>query len=158
MIALLAICLPRVPSFGFNPASPLKQGYGTPVFTRGPTANFTFRVDLDLEMSTSGNLIPLHMNNLHASIYSADTQKLIATGDTHGFTQKGGTSKPLNVSVLFDYSANNDSDTTCKRCLFSLTFSPNVHNRSVGNLVYSACKSSSLYASGSRPGMIHFFL
>jgi len=133
-VVFLAICLPRVPSFGFNPAAPLVAGWGTPTFTRGPTANFTFRTDLDLEMDTGGNVIPIHLNNIHAKIYSADTQKLIATGDTGGVTRKGNEAAPLNVSVLFDYSADNDTDTTW-------------------NLVYNACKSATLYASGSRPGL-----
>ena len=110
---LLAICLPRVPSFGFNPAAPLVAGWGTPTFTRGPTANFTFRADLDLEMDTTGNVIPIHLNNIHARIYSADTQKLIGTGDTGGVTRQGNSAAPLNVSVLFDYSADNDTDATC---------------------------------------------
>ncbi|KAF8315605.1 hypothetical protein DL93DRAFT_839469 [Clavulina sp. PMI_390] len=133
-ILFLVLCLPRVPSFGWNPASPINAGTGDPTFTRGPEANFTFYANLDLEMSTGGNIIPIHMNNIHASIYLSDTNKLIASGDTGSFNQRGGTNRPLNVSVLFHYSANNDSDSTW-------------------NLVYNACKSATLYASGSRPGL-----
>jgi hypothetical protein len=113
LVILLIICIPRVPSFGFNPAAPLVAGYGTPVFTRGPEANFTFRANLDLQIDTSGNVIPIHLDNIHARIYSSNTQELIATGDTGGFTRKGNSATPLNISMLFHYSANNDSDVTC---------------------------------------------
>lgn len=154
MVLLLVICIPRVPSFGFNPAAPLVAGSGDPAFTRGPQANFTFRANLDLQIDTSGNVIPIHLNNIHARIYSSDTQQLIATGDTGGFTRGGNSATPLNMSVLFNYSANNDSDTTCTS-LWSVVRPKErwLNIRHTGNLVYNACKSASLYASGSRPGM-----
>ncbi|KAF9516349.1 hypothetical protein BS47DRAFT_1381074 [Hydnum rufescens UP504] len=129
----LAICLPRVPSFAFNPTAPISTPTNTsnPVVTRGPTANFTFDAVLDLEMSTGGNIIPLHMNNIHANVFIVDTNKLVAQGNTGSFNRKGGTTRRLDIPVLVNYVAPNDTDTTW-------------------NLLYSACKSST---TSSRPGL-----
>ncbi|KAF8334684.1 uncharacterized protein EI90DRAFT_3049835 [Cantharellus anzutake] len=139
----LALFLPRVPSFGSNPNSPLttQQGSNVPVpsFTNGPVANFTFPAALDLEMDTGGNIIPIHINNIHAEIYLIDTNKLIATGDTGGFTRSPGKTKQLNIDVRFNYAADNTSDQTWA-------------------LVHNACKSSTFYPSGNRPGLNLFIL
>ena len=82
--------------------------------TRGPSANFTFAALLDLEMNTGGNIIPLHMNNIHASVYIVDTNKLIAQGNTGSFNRKGGATQRLDVPILINYVAPNDTDTTCE--------------------------------------------
>ena len=112
----LGICLPRTPSFAFNPTAPISTptNSSSPVVTRGPSANFTFAALLDLEMNTGGNIIPLHMNNIHASLYIVDTNKLIAEGNTGSFDRKGGATQQLDVPVLVNYVAPNDTDATCK--------------------------------------------
>jgi len=134
----LAIFLPRPPSFSSNPNSPLVAQQGSnvpkPSFITGPLANFTFPAVLDLEMNTNGNIIPIHMNNIHTEIYLIDTNKPIATGDTGAFNRAPGKSHPLNIDVTFDYSADNSTDETWTK----------VHN---------ACRSATLYSSGSRPGL-----
>jgi len=129
----LGICLPRTPSFAFNPTAPITTpaNSSTPVVTRGPSANFTFAALLDLEMNTGGNVIPIHMNNIHANVYIVDTNKLIGQGNTGGFTRKGGATQQLDIPVLVNYVAPNDTDTTW-------------------NLLYNACKST---VSSSRPGL-----
>lgn len=76
-------------------------------------------------MNTSGNLIPLHLNNIKASIYSADTSKLLGTGHSGAMTRKAGAAEPLNITVNWHYSADNDSDTTCMCLGFSFTSSVN---------------------------------
>jgi hypothetical protein len=115
----LAICLPRVPSFAFNPTAPITTPTNTskPVVTRGPTANFTFDAILDLEMNTGGNIIPLHMNNIRANVFVVDTNKLVAQGNTGSFNRKGGATQRLDVPILVNYVASNDTDTTCKYTL-----------------------------------------
>jgi hypothetical protein len=112
----LAICLPRTPSFAFNPSAPMTTptNSSNPVVTRGPSANFTFPALLDLEMNTGGNVIPIHMNNIHAKIYIVDTNKLIGQGDTGGFTRKAGATQQLDIPVLVNYVAPNDTDSTCE--------------------------------------------
>ncbi len=116
--ASLALFLPRAPSFSSNPNAPLtaRQGSNVPnsSFSTGPLANFTFPATLDLEMSTGGNIIPIHMNNVHAEIYLIDTNKPVATGNTGGFTRAPGKTQQLNIDIMFDYSADNSTDQTCK--------------------------------------------
>lgn len=83
------------------------------MFSRGPPATLAFNSTLDLEMNTSGNVIPLYTKNIHASIYLADTEKLIAEGDTGGFWRRPGAAEPLGINMLFSYLTDNSSDATC---------------------------------------------
>lgn len=119
----LAILLPRVPSFGFNDANPVQSNGGTPLFLRAPEANFTFNAKLDLEINTSGNIIPIHINNLHAKMYSIDDNKLIAEGNSGGMTFKGGSKKAFELPIVFSYAAANATDTTCTRFILYIFIS-----------------------------------
>ncbi|CUA68832.1 hypothetical protein RSOLAG22IIIB_03697 [Rhizoctonia solani] len=133
---LLAIFIPRVPSFGFQGDMPLNatSDGGNPQFSRTP-ANFSFDALVSLQVNTNGQVVlPLHFNNIHATIYDVTTSRQVAEGDLGGYTVPAKTYSEIKVPVTFSYEAANSSDITW------LNF-------------YNACKSKSQTTDGSRPGL-----
>ncbi|CAE6463917.1 unnamed protein product [Rhizoctonia solani] len=133
---LLAIMIPRVPSFGFQGDMPLNatSDGGNPQFSRTP-ANFSFDALVALQVNTEGQVVlPLHFNNIHATIYDVTTSRQVASGDLGGYTVPAKTYAEIQVPVTFSYEAANSSDTTW------LNF-------------YNACKSKSQVTGGQRPGL-----
>lgn len=133
---LLAIFIPRVPSFGFLGDAPLNatSDGGNPQFLRTP-ANFSFDALVSLQVNTNGQVVlPLHFNNIHATIYDVTTSRQVATGDLGGYTVPAKTYAAIQVPVKFAYEAANTSDTTW-------------------NNFYNACKSKTQVTGGQRPGL-----
>lgn len=127
-----------------------------PVFSRGPPAVFGFNATLDLQMNTAGNVIPIYMKNVHATIYSTDTEKAIATGDTGGFWRRPGAAEPLGIPIQFSYTSDNSSDATCELASQSTSSVRGLTDRChpstlIGNVIHNACEATNLYASGVRP-------
>ncbi|KAJ1303261.1 hypothetical protein OPQ81_011458 [Rhizoctonia solani] len=133
---LLAIFIPRVPSFGFQGDMPLNatSDGGNPQFSRIP-ANFSFDALVSLQVNTNGQVVlPLHFNNIHATIYDVTTSRQVASGDLGGYTVPAKAYTQIKVPVTFSYEAANSSDTTW------LNF-------------YNACKNKSQVTGGQRPGL-----
>lgn len=131
---LLAIFIPRVPSFGFLGDAPLNatSDGGNPQFSRVP-ANFSFNALVALQgkslvvllqvasnywiyaVNTNNQIVlPLHFNNIHATIYDTKTSRLVATGDLGKYSVPAKTFAQIKVPVMFSYEAANTSDITCK--------------------------------------------
>lgn len=108
---VLAFTIPRVPGFAFNGDTPL-SGSGSVVFSRTP-ANFSFNTNLDLQIDTNSNYLPLHLNNVHAQVFESDTNAKIAEGDLPGTTFPAKAFSNVLLPVTFNYTAVNDTDQTC---------------------------------------------
>ncbi|CAE6442788.1 unnamed protein product [Rhizoctonia solani] len=133
---LLAIFIPRVPGFGFQGDMPLNvtTDGGNPQFSRIP-ANFSFDALVSLQVNTNSQVVlPLHFNNIHATIYDVTTSRQVAEGDLGGYTVPAKAFSQVKVPVKFSYEAGNASDVTW------LNF-------------YNACKSKSQTSDGTRPGL-----
>lgn len=110
----LAFTIPRVPEFAFSETAPLKNGTAPPetIFSRSP-ANFSFAANVDLQIDTTSNFLPLKFNRLDAQVFDLETELLVATGN---LTNKKLPAKQLADILLplnFTYVATNDSDPTC---------------------------------------------
>jgi hypothetical protein len=102
----------------------------TPIqFSRVP-ANFTFPAILNIQIDTSGNVIPLHINSLHAEVYDLNTDVQVGEGDIAkgGMTIGAKEYKDVGVPVVFSYVATNDSDQTCE-CFVLFWFFSKVFER-----------------------------
>ncbi|KAF8607018.1 hypothetical protein BDV93DRAFT_468734 [Ceratobasidium sp. AG-I] len=133
---LLAIFIPRVPGFGFLGEAPLSAAAdgGNPQFLRSP-ANFSFDALIDLQVNTNSQVVlPLHFNNIHATVYDVTTSRLVATGDLGDYSVPAKSYAEIKVPVTFSYQAANSSDPTW------LNF-------------YNACKNKSQVTGGQRPGL-----
>ncbi|CAE7233934.1 unnamed protein product [Rhizoctonia solani] len=133
---MLAIFIPRVPSFGFLGDMPLNvtSDGGNPQFSRIP-ANFSFDAVVALQVNTNGQVVlPLHFNNIHATVYDVTTSRQVAEGDLGGYTVPAKAYSEIQVPIKFSYEAGNSSDITW------LNF-------------YNACKSKSQVTDGQRPGL-----
>ncbi|KAF8574224.1 hypothetical protein K439DRAFT_1399184 [Ramaria rubella] len=107
---VLAFTVPRVPGMAFNNNTPL-SGSSNVVFSRTP-ANFSFDTNLNLQIDTNGNFLPLHFNHIHAQVFETDTNQQIATGDISDKTLPAKTFNPLLFPVTFNFTAVNDTDQT----------------------------------------------
>ncbi|KAH7337057.1 hypothetical protein B0J17DRAFT_718955 [Rhizoctonia solani] len=133
---LLAVFIPRVPSFGFLGDMPLNatSDGGNPQFSRIP-ANFSFDALIALQVNTNGQVVlPLHFNKIHATVYDVTTSRQVASGDLKGYSVPAKSYAELKVPVTFSYEATNSSDATW------LNF-------------YNACRSKSQFTNGQRPGL-----
>ncbi|GAB1520683.1 hypothetical protein RhiTH_003771 [Rhizoctonia solani] len=133
---LLAILIPRVPSFGFLGDMPLNatSDGGNPQFSRVP-ANFSFDALVSLQVNTNGQIVlPLHFNNIRATIYEVESARQVASGDLGGYTVPAKTYAELKVPVTFSYEAANTSDVTWTK-------------------FYDACKNKSQVTGGKRPSL-----
>ncbi|KAF8713296.1 hypothetical protein RHS03_00974, partial [Rhizoctonia solani] len=151
---LLAILIPRVPSFGFLGDMPLNatSDGGNPQFSRVP-ANFSFDALVSLQVNTNGQIVlPLHFNNIRATIYEVESARQVASGDLGGYTVPAKTYAELKVPVTFSYEAANTSDVTCG--FFPFRFLHTVFDTALkGTKFYDACKNKSQVTGGKRPSL-----
>lgn len=133
---LLAVFIPRAPGFGFLGTAPLSAGPdgGNPQFLRSP-ANFSFDALIDLQVDTNSQVVlPLHFNNIKATVYDMTTSRQVGAGNLGGYTVPAKAFTAVKVPVTFSYEASNSSDTTW-------------------NNFYNACKNKSQVTGGVRPGL-----
>jgi hypothetical protein len=136
---LIAVCLPRVPSFAFQGNRPLVGANGTfansiPIkFSRAPT-NFTFPAYAQIEISTQANYLPLTITHLDAKLYDLETNRQVAFGTMGKKTFPAKSYPQFSLPMNFTYTALNDSDPTWKSW-------------------YDSCKNRALYADGQRPAV-----
>jgi hypothetical protein len=87
---------------------------GNPQFSRIP-ANFSFDALISLQVNTNGQVVlPLHFNNIRATVYEVESARQVASGNLGGYTVPAKTYAELKVPVTFSYEAANTSDVTCK--------------------------------------------
>ncbi|KAG8700247.1 hypothetical protein FRC08_004816 [Ceratobasidium sp. 394] len=133
---LLAVFIPRAPGFGFLGTAPLStpDDGGNPQFLRSP-ANFSFNALINLQVDTNSQVVlPLHFNNIKATVYDMTTLREVGTGSLGGYTVPAKAFSAIKVPVTFAYEAANSSDTTW-------------------NNFYNACKNKSQVTGGARPGL-----
>ena len=82
-------------------------------FSRAPT-NFSFPAYASLQFNTQENFLPLKFGRVHASVYDSDTDKLVGTGDTAGFSIPAKSFPKMLIPLNFTYFTSNSSDQTCE--------------------------------------------
>ena len=116
---VLAICIPRVPSFAFNGATPLVNATGSwgnavpTLFSRSP-ANFSFPAFASIQVNTQDNVLPVKLTHMEASVYDLDTNRLVGTGKFSSHTLPAKSFPQLLLPLNFTYIAANTSDQTCE--------------------------------------------
>ncbi|KAF8755239.1 hypothetical protein RHS01_05725 [Rhizoctonia solani] len=133
---LLAILIPRVPSFGFLGDMPLNAT------SDGGNPHEHKRSDRP----------PIAFNNIRATIYEVESARQVASGDLGGYTVPAKTYAELKVPVTFSYEAANTSDVTCG--FFPFRFLHTVFDTALkGTKFYDACKNKSQVTGGKRPSL-----
>jgi len=125
----LAFVIPRVPDFAIKGSSPLTSATGwfnqsiTAQFSRAP-ANFTFPANIQLQVDTNSNFLPVVFKHLDAQVYDLNSFHVVATG--HLNRTKFPAKKFINIQMPlnFSYVATNDSDLTCQPTLSYFVFLP----------------------------------
>lgn len=118
IVIVIAICLPRVPSFSFNGDHPLANATGDwnnaipRSFSRSP-ANFSFPAFADLQLNTQDTFVPVNFKHLRAEIFDSDTNRLVATGDLPHTIVPAKSFPDILLPLNFTYFATNDTDQTC---------------------------------------------
>jgi len=108
--SLLLFTIPRVPGFAFNGDTPL-SGSGSVEFSRTP-ANFSFDTNLNLQIDTHSNFLPLKIDSLHAQVFESDTDNKVAEGDLGSKTLPAKAFNMVALPVRFNYTGVNDTDQT----------------------------------------------
>jgi hypothetical protein len=136
---VIAICLPRVPTFAFADTRPITNATGSfansipTIFSRAPT-NFSFPAFASLEVDTQGNYLPLTFSHLSAQIFDLDTGRQVGTGDLGRKTFPAKSYPIFTLPLNFTYIALNDTDQTWTNW-------------------YNSCKNKALYTDGVRPAL-----
>ena len=127
---ILAFVIPRVPSFATYGSNPLTSATGwfnqsiPAQFSRSP-ANFTFPANLQLQVDTNSNFLPVVFKRLDAQIYDLSSFRLVGTGHMNRTKLPAKQFINIQMPLNFSYLATNDSDLTCQSALafpFSLVF------------------------------------
>jgi hypothetical protein len=120
---ILAIVIPRVPNFAINGSSPLTSATGwfnqsiNAQFSRAP-ANFTFPANIQLQVDTTSNFLPLVFKHLDAQVYDLDSFNLVGKGHMNRTKLPAKQFTDIQMPLNFSYVATNDSDLTCQSTLF----------------------------------------
>jgi hypothetical protein len=120
---VVAITIPRVPSFAFNNATPLDAATGSfaksiPIaFSRAP-ANFSFPAFADLELDTQSSFLPVTFLHLRAQVFDTGTNMQVASGDLGKKTVPAKAFPKIQLPLNFTYVATNDTDQTCMSGFF----------------------------------------
>ena len=118
---IVAITIPRVPSFSLNERQALSPATGAfnrsvpTIFSRLP-ANFSFPAFSSLQVDTTGNYVPITFNSVHAQVFDLDSNRKIGTGYMGRKRLPAKSFPVIQVPLNFSYVADNDTDPTCKSC------------------------------------------
>jgi hypothetical protein len=135
----LIFVIPRVPDFALNGSNPLTSGTGwynqsiTAQFSRAP-ANFSFPANIQLQVDTHSNYLPLVFKHLEAQVYDLSSFRVIGSGHMNRTKLPAKQFIDIQMPLNFSYVATNDSDLTWINW-------------------YNACKNKGQYANGTRPGV-----
>lgn len=125
----LAFVIPRVPGFAINGSNPLTTATGwynqsiSAQFSRAP-ANFTFPANLQLQVDTTSNFLPLVFKSLDAQVYDLDSFRLVGTGHLNRTKLPAKHFVDIQMPLNFSYVATNDSDLTCQSTFSYFVFLP----------------------------------
>jgi hypothetical protein len=123
---ILALVIPRVPNFSINGSTPLTSATGffnqsiSAQFSRAP-ANFTFPANIQLQVDTTSNFLPLVFKHMDAQVYDLDSFRLVGTGHMNRTKFPAKKFVDIQMPLNFSYVATNDSDLTCQS-IFSYFF------------------------------------
>ena len=125
----LAFVIPRVPDFAINGTNPLTTATGwynqsiPAEFSRAP-ANFSFPANIQLQVDTNSNFLPLVFKRLDAQVYDLNSFRLVGLGHMNRTKLSAKKFTNIQMPLNFSYVATNDSDLTCQPAffLFSLVF------------------------------------
>lgn len=106
----LAFTIPRAPGILINAGTPLSGGKNI-VFSRAPT-NFTFDVNLNLQIDTHSTFVPIRFSSFDAILFDLNTGVNIGTGHVSGKTFPANKFVDYSFPVTFNYTAVNQSDIT----------------------------------------------
>lgn len=135
----LAFVIPRVPVFAINGSTPLTSATGwfnqsiTAQFSRAP-ANFTFPANIQLQVDTNSNFLPVVFKHLDAQVYDLESFRLVGTGHMNRTKLPAKQFIDIQMPLNFSYVATNDSDLTWIAW-------------------YNSCKNKIQYTNGTRPGL-----
>jgi hypothetical protein len=116
---ILAITIPRVPSFSLNERQALSPATGAfnrsvpTIFSRLP-ANFSFPAFSVLQVDTTSNYVPITFNSINAQVFDLDSNRRIGTGYMGRKRLPAKSFPVIQVALNFSYVADNDTDATCK--------------------------------------------
>ncbi len=127
----LIFVIPRVPNFAINGSNPLTSGTGwynqsiPAQFSRAP-ANFTFPANIQLQVDTNSNYLPVVFKHLEAQVYDLSSFRVIGSGHMNRTKLPAKKFIDIQMPLNFSYVATNDSDQTCQSafpllCLLALT-------------------------------------
>jgi hypothetical protein len=120
---IVAITIPRVPSFSLNQSQALSPATGAfnrsvpTAFSRLP-ANFSFPAFSALQVDTTGNYVPITFNSVSAQVFDLDSDRQIGTGYMGHKRLPPKAFPVIQVPLNFSYVADNDTDPTCKSPIF----------------------------------------
>src|SRR5713226_2369788 len=126
----LIFVIPRVPNFAINGSNPLTSGTGwynqsiPAQFSRAP-ANFTFPANIQLQVDTNSNYLPVVFKHLEAQVYDLSSFRVIGSGHMNRTKLPAKKFIDIQMPLNFSYVATNDSDQTCQSafpllCLLAL--------------------------------------
>jgi len=125
----LALVIPRVPDFAIRGSTPLTSATGwfnqsiTAQFSRAP-ANFTFPANIQLQVDTNSNFLPLVFKHLDAQVYDLDSFHVLAIGHLNRTKLPAKQFINIQMPLNFSYVATNDSDLTCQSTISYCVFLP----------------------------------
>ncbi|PPQ84285.1 hypothetical protein CVT25_013223 [Psilocybe cyanescens] len=136
---VIALTLPRVPSFAFDTSDPLQKATGSwatavPTIFAPTVANFSFPAFASLQVDTNSNFLPVRFSHMHAKVFDLDTNRQVGTGDYSHLTLPAKSFPQILLPLNFTYLAANSSDQTFTNW-------------------YGACKNRGLYSDGKRPSL-----
>lgn len=150
---VLAFTIPRVPGILINASAPLSGGSNIE-FSREPT-NFSFDLNLNLQIDTHSSFVPVKFTSFDAVLLDLNTGNEIATGHVSDKTFAPNKFLDFSFPITFNYTAVNQSDTTCKSCFFYCSPVIVMHDTWLGNDIYNACRNPSTEPDGKpRPRKI----
>jgi hypothetical protein len=123
----LAFVIPRVPNFAINGTNPLTTATGwynqsiPAEFSRSP-ANFSFPANIQLQVDTNSNFLPLVFKRLDAQIYDLNSFRLVGLGHMNRTTFSAKKFTNIQLPLNFSYVATNDSDLTCQSAFLFFFF------------------------------------
>lgn len=125
----LAFVIPRVPDFAINGTNPLTTATGwfnqsiPAEFSRAP-ANFSFPANIQLQVDTNSNFLPVVFKSLDAQVYDLNSFRLVGLGHMNRTKLPAKKFTNIQLPLNFSYVATNDSDLTCQSAFLSVLVLP----------------------------------
>lgn len=106
------------------------------IFSRSP-ANFSFPANLDVQMDTTGNFLPLVITSMDATVSDLKTGYQVGSGSLGRQTYAAKQHPIISLPLNFTYVGYNQSDPTCMfshLCIMSW-FSTFLYQGSIGTML-----------------------